>query len=626
MSRDLETSVIVNLGGDLEKRAARYEQSIRDFSKKGARHMGGLRRVVGGVDRALVRMGNRYIALGTGASVGIAIKGTADLSARLNQLGIDAGFNGDKLLVFKEKSKKAIKQAALEYGVQSEQIIAGIENIVQKTGDIKFATDNMNNLALAISATGGEGFDFGGIFAELAKMGEAAPSDVLGILDSLVSQGQQGAFVLKDVASLGERIFAAYGPGNRQEILEMGAALQTIRKSMGTSEQAVTSFERLMDVLRDTEKVKQLAKAGVRLFDKGRLEDYRKGLKPLSEALLPITDIMRSVAEVTKGDSFLLSGIIDESIARKGFAGLLQEYRDTQKSTSLDKLLNVSGTGDEILKDAADNAREFNAQMMRLNESWKTFADNNLAGPVADIAEQLNNLDSDRIQEILETTKKWAIAIGGVVVAYKLARGVMGTVKDFKGAFGKQGGGSALGNVVGSLKPIPVYVVNAPGLGAGGRKGKGLSGAFGKASKATSNAGKISKASKIGQVAGKVTALGTAAVTNPYVLGGTAAFAGGYGIGTLINKKLIEGSSIQLKVLDAMTNLLAALGNDNAQLFQSQNGTIIGGDTTGQSASAMQGKLDIEVEVRDNRSPRVSIKNIESTGLDIEAGGSMVGL
>lgn len=409
----LKTSVVIDLAGNLQQQANRYERSLTQFSQSGRRHLGLLKRTAAGAGHALDRIGNRFVALATGGALVAAGKKVGDLSARINQLGIDAGFNGEALDKFKEDIKSSIFGASIAFSVGSNEIISGIEDIVQKTGDIDFATRNIDNLAASIAATSGAGGDFGRIMAELQKMGVIEPERVLALLDGLVAQGQQGAFTLKDMATLSERVFAAYSPENIQQVREMGAVLQYLRASTGTSEQATTSFEALMRLLTDGSKLKVLRRFGVEVRDANR-------------ELLPLPQVIENIVKATQGDDVRLSAMISEAEARRGFGQLMRLYRETGSLGGLHELVAVGGSGAEILKDASDNAKEFNRSMTRLSEILEKFAETNLAAPIQDLADAINSLEPGKLQSLLETAKELSIALGGMVIGAKVIKGGLG--------------------------------------------------------------------------------------------------------------------------------------------------------------------------------------------------------
>lgn len=204
---EMKASVVVDLIGNLQQKARQFEGSLNGFSRTGQRAMGALRMSATGVGKALDMVGNRYVAMATGGGVTVAGKQVADFSARLTQLGIDAGFLGEEMQAFKRDTESAIRDVATTWGVDSDQLVASLEDIVQKTGDIKFATANLDTLATTLKSTGAAGSDMGRILAEFQKMGETDPQNVLKLLDTLVVQGKAGAFALRDLANEGERVF-----------------------------------------------------------------------------------------------------------------------------------------------------------------------------------------------------------------------------------------------------------------------------------------------------------------------------------------------------------------------------------------------------------------------------------
>ncbi|CAI2407637.1 Uncharacterised protein [Serratia ficaria] len=138
------------------------------------------------------------------------------------------------------------------------------------------------------------------------------------------------------------------------------------------------------------------------------------------------------------------------------------------------------------MKDADYAAKDFTSAMSALSTTWKKFANSNLAHPVQELADALNGVDQDTVQNWLEIGKNVAIATGGLIVARKAFQIGKGTY-DFLRP-GKKGVPKGVTDTFGS-GVMPVYVVNmgAGGLGAtspGGAKGKGIPGGIGGAAAA----------------------------------------------------------------------------------------------------------------------------------------------
>ena len=242
---EIETNITLNLAGNLERQADRFAGSLGRLSSRGSTHMRGLRRTMSAVGTGLDRIGNRYTALITGAAGLGTARFLIGLEERFTLLGITADVSEEKI----DKLKKQIFDVSRQPNIRIDpgELTSAVEDIVEKTGDLKFAQDNLENFAVAISATGGKtGSAIGQISAEFQKMGIVSREDVAESLDILTVQGKSGAFTLQNLAKLGSRVVTAYTAMGRTgvpAIREMGAALQLIRQGTGSSEMAATAFE-----------------------------------------------------------------------------------------------------------------------------------------------------------------------------------------------------------------------------------------------------------------------------------------------------------------------------------------------------------------------------------------------
>lgn len=564
----LKTSMIIDLAGNLQNKAGQFLSSMQRLGNGGSRSMQILQRAAHAAGQGIDRLGNRYTAMLTGA-VGIgAAKQVADLEERFVRLGIqadadDAAMNRLKASIF-ELAKSP------ELRVNPGEIIGAIEEIVEKTGDLKFAQENIRNIGMAIQATGAQGKDIGGIMAEFQKMGIIDPKQVLEALDILTVQGKAGAFTLQNLAALGPRVVTAYtamGRGGVGAIREMGAALQVIRMGTGSSEMAATAFEAVMRTFGDLKKVKQLQAGGIQVFDP---EQLKKG----KEVLRPINELMEEIVKKTGGKKTLLSKVF-EIEAIRAFNTIAAEFQRTGAIESLDKFYKVQADGTVITRDSIRAAKTANAAVTNLVTVWKKFADGNLTGPIKSLTETLDGLKPGTVERWLNMAKYAAMVGGGLILArkafnlYQFGRDIITGGKK-GGAAGGFGGASA-------SNPIPVYVVNkmfpnglpsadVPG-GAAGKTGKVL-GTVGKYAK---NAGWVG-----------------------------AALGAGYGVGSMINKYLIDGTAIGDAIGAGLNRIAAALGNKES-------------------------KLAIELNSKDGTTARVTSLTSRGMAVNVDSGLTMVG-
>lgn len=443
----LKTSLIVDLAGNMQARARQYGQSLTNMGRAGQAALRGLKSASVAAGQGLDKLGNRYTAMITGAGAGLAVKGVMDLQSRYTRLAITADASNAQI----DKLKNTITDTANAPDIRLDpaQITSAVESIMEKTGDLKFATENIRNIGLAIQASGADGAAIGDIFAEFQKQGMSA-KDAMATVDTLITQGKQGAFTLKDLASLGPRVVTAYtalGRSGPQAMKEMGAVLQLIRMGTGSSEQAATAWEAMLRTFSDKKKLQFLQKQGITVLDK-------------NDNIRAINDVMAEILKAAGNKSKNLSDVFDAEAIR-AFNAILAETKKTGGSETLEKLLKIQGDGTTVQADSARAAKTANAALQSLKNTWDSFADAQLAEPIQQAADALNRIGPEKMMQTLNTAKNVAMVLGGVVLASK----AIGVAANVKSLLGKKGGvGSATGGTIpglGALKlPLPVYIVN----------------------------------------------------------------------------------------------------------------------------------------------------------------------
>lgn len=561
--------MIIDLAGNLSGRASQFLGSLQRLGNGGSRSMQVLQRSVHAVGQGLDRLGNRYTALITGAAGVGTIKKVGDLSERLTYLGIQANVSRGEV----DRLHASILDAAQapEIRVDPSGILAGIEAIVEKTGDLTLARNNIRNIGLVMRATGADGKDAGDMIANFREKFDLKDAEIAPALDILIRQGKAGAFTLKDLTTQGNRVTAAYGAMGRKglgAVREMGAVLQVFRKSSGSAEETSTAFKNLFQDLMEPSKQKILQANGIKIWDEEHLKRGQKVIRP-------ITDIIDKILRKSKGDPDKLSRLFGMQ-TMDGMKAFISTWQSSGKNAALE-FLNVQGDGAELMRDSARAAEEFNASMQNIRTSVQRFASSNLMKPVQGIADRLNSLQPATVERWLKLGTGLVALVGAAVAVNQ----IVGAVRGVGGLFGK-GKGAGLPGLGGKGGPIPVYVVNKhlsmlPGQGWG-FPGGGPGGTTGKAGKVLGTVGKYAK------YAGPV---------------GAAAVAG-YGAGTLINKYLVDGTSLGNAIGEGLNRIAAALGNKES-------------------------KLAIEINSRDGSQARVTRMQSRGMAVNVDSGLMMAG-
>jgi len=622
---NLRTSISLDLAGNLAASAKRYGDAMASMSQRGSRAFAGLRSAAASAGRGLDALGNRYTALITGAAGAGTARMVMGLQTRFTRLGIQASASAAQM----DELKRSIYETAQmsDIRVDPGEITSAIEAIVEKTGDLKFAEENVRNIGVAIQAAGAAGASIGELFAEFQKMGIASSREVLEAFDTLNEQGKMGAFTMQNLAALGPRVITAYtatGRTGAQALREMGAALQMIRMGTGSSEQAATAFEAVMRTMTDPRKLKDLARLGVKVWGD-------------DDILRPVNEIMEEVIKKADGPTRALAKIFDAEAIR-AFNQAAGEFKRTGSLDNLQKFMEVQGDGTTSLSDSARAAKDASAALTSLYTAWSKFADSNLATPIRAVASALDTLGSEGADTAMSVLGYGAAGLGALVMARKAYTGV-------RSLFGRGGGlaGAAGAAGLGGMKlPLPVYVVNSkmsllPGEMGGGSTKTGRS----VASRGARLSGAISGAGKwAGRAGGALALAGTGyglynAWTDDELStgqkiqasgGAVGSGLGGWG-GAVAGAQL--GAALGSIVPGLGTAIGAAVGGIGGGLAGAWAGGNVGdrlGELLSQWTGAEPAKATLDITVTDDR---VKVSRVNQRGfdnVDVDTGPYMPGV
>ncbi|WP_393935905.1 phage tail tape measure protein [Aeromonas rivipollensis] len=462
MGKQLVTDIVINLAGNFANKARQYGQSMTQFAANNQRAMNMLKMSASAAGRGIDAMGSRYVALGAAVAGGATVKGYAELDRRISRIAIAADISRDKAKELKDEINAVSNTKGIR--IDPNEATSAIEEILTKTGDLEYAIANLPNIAAVIQATGAGGLEIGGIFTEFKKLGIEGSAAAMKAIDTLNIQGKSGAVTLASMAKEGPKIFAAYAATGRQgaeAVTELGAALQVIRGGVGSDAEAVTAFEAVIRDITRPETVKKLKDlGGINVFDPEQLKQGKEVMRSLPE-------LLEEIVTKSKGLSGNLAALNLSDEAKRTLKPLIAEFAQTGDVKAFDKFLKVAGDGTTTLNDAAVAASDFAASLQLVSNSWSQFANQQLAAPIAELADAINSLDPDSVQQWLEAGKNIALVTGGLVLAKKTfdavrwGKDTWDALKPGKGK-GSPGG---LGGAMADLGATPVYVVNMPGGG-----------------------------------------------------------------------------------------------------------------------------------------------------------------
>jgi phage tail tape-measure protein len=451
MTKDITAGVVLSLKDNFSGGMGKAAGASAAFSNE---TVGALNKVNGALSGTAAKLG----AFGVTLSVGAAAKEIIDFDAKMTDLGISADMSSEEVAKLKQEIFDVAAKSTIKLDVNS---IYDAQNVVLGlSGDAEFARANIENMAIAMRATGSSGSDIGALFAEFQKASLSA-EEVAEAMETLTVQGKSGGFSTSDFARNGARLMNAYAAAGRTGVeatKELGAAMQSIFRGVGSADMSTTAFERLVSSLTDVDVREKLQKA----LNIDTLDSEGK--------LRSITDLIAEIVEGSKGNTGILGEIFDVN-AMRAFNDAISEYNKTGLVRGIKDFREMTSDGNVLMNDAARAASTLNANLNNLQTAFLHFADSNLAKPLEVITSVLNKMAEDpkRIEAVFDVVKRGVLAIAAI----KLSTGVvsfMSKLQEWKG-----GGASAkiveelsLGAGTGSANGMPVYVTNwSGGVGAG---------------------------------------------------------------------------------------------------------------------------------------------------------------
>ena len=447
MAQQLKTDIILNLAGNLAAKARQYGASMSDFAKKNETAMGMIRRSAEVAGRGIDTLGNRYVGVAAAFATGATVRNVGNFSEQMTRLGTNAKLTDDQVALLKGNILDLANQKDIR--VDTTQFTAAVDELLGKAGDFKFVQDNLENMGLFMQAFGVDSKTTAGLFAQFREKGITDSKAVMNTIDDLYSQFAVGSVSVKDLAGISEQLFATYQAKGPEAITQMSSLVQLFAKAKGNANESLTSIQAVFRAFNDKDKVEFLNTKGIEVFKKGTQE------------LRPPVELLLEILEKAKNNPMNLAAVFDAT-AIEGLAALY-----TKENKDLIRGMTVStGEYGETQKAAAKNAAEFNNAVQSLTTSFNQFAESRLSQPIRDIADAINSVDDETIDNWL----KWgeaALWVAGGLIAVKKGYDIKNWVgenigsKKKSGAMGGQGGFADMG-------VMPVYVVN---MGAGGMAG-----------------------------------------------------------------------------------------------------------------------------------------------------------
>ena len=456
MSNRLNTEILINLTGNLTAKARQYGSNMSEFARRSERAMSVVKATASAAGRGIDALGNRYTAAIAGFGGSAMLRNFTATERQLTQLGIVA----EKTRAEMRAMYEGIQDESFNVGIDPKSLLGVYSTINGMMGDVELAVKNKDTLAATVAATGVGGEDLGALVSQFPKFtgfDKASAEDFKLAVDGLNRLGKEGSFELGDMARYLPSIFSAAAAMNQRGtkgIMNVGVLAEAANDLTGNAAISATHIQSLFTDVQSGKTEKALKDAGIRTRNKDG------GFRDIVELA---TEIARKSLNYSiksgKSQTSLLegAGFTDYSVR------FLQSMSTPEAIRRMERYRNVVADGKSIFVDAKYASDDFASSLQRLSISWEKFSNAQLTGPIRELADSINSVDQDAVQNWLEIGKNIAIAGAGIIAARKAFQ--LG-----KGAWDLFGGGKSKGIPKGVSDTfgsgvMPVYVVN---MGAGG--------------------------------------------------------------------------------------------------------------------------------------------------------------
>lgn len=326
---------------------------------------------------------------GLAAAFGLyrAGKAVIDLETRLGRLAAQANLPLKKAFALKQELFDIAKITHQKPG----DLLAGIEAIVERTGDYAAAHKALKDMGIIATTSGAPMEAIGATTSNLFEKMGIKPAGLLELFDILLAQGKKGAFTLQNMSTLFERLLSAanrIGVQGVDGIRRFGAFLQFARRGTGTSEEAATAVERSISNI--IAKAGQLEEAfpGI-VFD----VDEKTGIEKFRAIDLILKDIIIKTAALgTKKQGIVLQKIFGERGIR-AITPLVMSFKKFGDFREFDKFLKYGGDTKAILGDFAKISSLTASTLTDAETELTKMADKNLSGPIKLLNEALKEVN-----------------------------------------------------------------------------------------------------------------------------------------------------------------------------------------------------------------------------------------
>lgn len=451
MGADLNTSLVIRLGGNLAQKAREYGDALARMGQRGTGAFAGMRSSGIETGRVLELIGSKWTAIFGGVLTAAAVKRYASIKAQLAHIGVQTGRSNAQMEEFDARLLKSATAAGIAAGDlrNAAGAVAGLTN------DYGLMERGLEPIATVMGATGTDADTAAQAWVLLHTQMKLTDDQARQALATMVALHIPFGEFIAGAAELNAAGQA--GPEGFKGWLALAAA---VRRVSGDSATAEPRIKALTAALTSQSSLAKLKKWGVELFDQN------KKLKSMPEML-------KAIFKVAGGNTAVLAEFFPES-ALDAVKVLNREWQATGDIDFTGPLAGQAAAWEKLQKQAAQTRdttqATFNEMGNRVEEGFKKV----FGLPVEKATKAWNGL-SEALRQT--ATNAGLVATAGATIW----AGAKGAAFLF-GAGGAAAGGAAAGGAARAGMGLSAAEMFGGGAAAGAAAGavpaKGLGGAL----------------------------------------------------------------------------------------------------------------------------------------------------
>ncbi|MCE6073380.1 phage tail tape measure protein [Agrobacterium vitis] len=297
-----------------------------------------------------------------GAAAGKAYVDFAELERRVNRIVINADKGADAI----QPTIAKLQEVASTTKMAFSDVVEGLETLVSSGRSLDEAMQFLPAVTMTAQASGAAISDMALTADSMSGSLKIGAKDMQHAFDILVAGGKAGKFELKDMASELPSLlpaFAALGYKGTAGLEKMVAMLQVLRNQTGTSGEAATNLQNILQKMYSADTATKFKKFGIDLPKV--LDKARKSGKDVIDVLIDMSLI------ATKGDLSKLTLLFPDAQMQAGVRGLITQREEMNKLNAA--LKNVDGS---TMRDFAQVIGDSKAKLQDLNNEWDRLVKN----------------------------------------------------------------------------------------------------------------------------------------------------------------------------------------------------------------------------------------------------------